>query len=1062
MRPLWNSGVLRKEPESRPPWPIIGIVAFAIAGVWAVPSLASDDHFESKIRPLLIERCLKCHDAKESKGGLRLDSRDGFLKGGQSGPAINLEKPRESLLIQAILHLNGLEMPPDGRLQARQIEDLAKWIEIGMPWPGAAISPGPPPSAKTHITPMAPNASALNAHLQLWLRADALELEPQSPVFIWPDSSGRGHDVSATKGTRAGGTGLPGTFQRHSTIMGRPAVHFDDNTGLAGSPDHRLSLNGDAALTVMIVMNLEKPTSSPKHATVFGIGDPAYPQDPGHPMAGLIEIDEPNQHSIDFAGGWGHDATFENSSFLPHYGRPVALTITKQPGSIRDTTRFYLNGQPIGLAAGANNLGDVAIPNIQHRTDIGVFLGKAVGFCGSIAGDIGEVIVFDRVLTDSERNQVEAYVADKYGLMLKTPVQDIASRAYTDSERSHWAYQPLRPSIDANNEARPPDNRSGRMVDALVAASLSSSGVPFPAAIDRTRWLRRVTLDLTGLPPTYEETSAFENDRSETAFQTVADRLLNSPRYGEHMARQWLDAVRFAETTANDANAVMRYAWRYRNYVIDAFNNDLPYDRFLVEQIAGDLIPVADSTAETARRIIATGFLMVGPKALAETDKEQSRLDIVDDQIDVIGRSMLGLTLACARCHDHKFDAIRAADYYAIAGILRSTEPFQDENRNATMWWEYPVLGPDEQPLTVMAPKESIPRNLRVHLRGNRFTLGSLVPRDVLGILSSPDHVRDGQLQPVHIDPHQTSSGRLELAQWIASPANPLTSRVLVNRIWQHHFGKGIVGTSDNFGTRGERPAAPELLDALAAHLIAQGWSTKAIHREIVLSKAYQMQNIQTLAATQDTKQTVSWPNWLRNRRRLRAEELRDAILATSGQLDTAPGTSESGEFLFEKAEDIKAKIRPNRVASDDPFYTTFRKRSIYLPIVRNMLPDVLALFDAADPNGVTTLRNETTVPGQGLFLLNHPFVVEQSKCFALRILSDTPTDSIVDRIQTAHRIALARNATEQELVDGETFIARIQNLSVKENASSQDATLVAWQSYCQTLLCSNEFLYVE
>ncbi len=608
----------------------------------------------------------------------------------------------------------------------------------------------------------------------------------------------------------------------------------------------------------------------------------------------------------------------------------------------------------------------------------------------------------------------------------------------------------------------------------------------YPTADKRTL-LRRVTFDLTGLPPTPEEVDAFLADDSPQAFEKVVNRLLDSPHYGERWARHWLDVVRYAESTANDANAVMRFAWRYRNYVIDAFNRDLPYDQFLIEQLAGDLLPPTDSVETNTRRIIATGYLMIGPKALAETDKEQSRLDIVDDQIDVTGRAMLGLTIACARCHDHKFDAIRTTDYYALAGIFRSTEPFQNEVRNATMWWEFPVpQGEGKEPITVMAPKDSVPRNLRVHLRGNRFTLGATVPRGFLAILASgaasaPRSSHSADQGPYEIDPGAdatrlanavTSSGRLELAKWIASPTNPMTARVMVNRIWQHHFGQGLVATSDNFGTRGERPSNPELLDWLAARFVASGWRIKELHRLMVLSAVYQQSGVEGTERTKGTKEGLAEKSLssLRSlssfesrliRRRLSAEELRDAMLAVSGKLDRTPGSNESGEFLVSKAENIGAMILPNRVAADDPYYTTFAKRSIYLPIVRNMLPDVLALFDAADPNGVTTQRNETTVASQSLFLLNSPFVRDQSRAFAERLLSDN-SQSDSQRIEQAHRLAFGRAATPDEQAQASDFLASYMNSPSIQNRLLATNRLAAWQSYCQSLLCSNEFLYVD
>ena len=535
----------------------------------------------------------------------------------------------------------------------------------------------------------------------------------------------------------------------------------------------------------------------------------------------------------------------------------------------------------------------------------------------------------------------------------------------------------------------------------------------------------------------------------------MVTRLLDSPQYGERWARHWLDVVRYADTTANDANAVMRYAWRYRNYVIDAFNRDLPYDQFLIEQLAGDLLPPADDLDTRIRRAIAPGFLMVGPKALAETDKEQSRLDIVDDQIDVVGRAMLGLTLACARCHDHKFDAIRAVDYYALAGIFRSTEPFKDEARNSSMWWEFPLFQPPgEKPFMVMAPQETTPRNLHVHLRGNRFTLGPVVPRGFLQVVAPESPT----IAPSH-------SGRLELAYWIADSKNPLTARVMVNRIWQHHFGRGLVATSDNFGTRGERPTHPELLDYLAAEFVKNGWSIKKLHRLIVLSSTYREQSQRSDTAHESDSEN-RWLSHFPGKRRLdAAEELRDAILAVSGQLDRAPGTTEAADILWKEAEilDEKRGFAPNRLKGDHPFYSEFRKRSIYLPVVRNMLPDVLALFDGADPNNVTAVRNDTTVPSQALYLLNSSFVREQSRHFAARVLADDKA-SDDDRCQLAHRLALARPASTDELVASRGFIEAYLAATIAQARPESEYSRLSrrGRAYCQSLLCSNEFLYVE
>jgi cytochrome c553 len=626
-------------------------------------------------------------------------------------------------------------------------------------------------------------------------------------------------------------------------------------------------------------------------------------------------------------------------------------------------------------------------------------------------------------------------------------VLDPSRVSFTSEQKAFWAFQPVKP-------ATPPPVRDERWVktpvDRFVLARLETAGITPATQADKRTLIRRVSYDLTGLPPTPGEIDAFLKDEHPDAFEKVVNRLLDSPHYGERWGRHWLDIVRYAETTANDANAVMRYAWRYRDYVVQSFNSDKPYDQFVVEQLAGDLLPPTGNLTRDAEAVIATGFLMIGPKALAETDKEQSRRDIIDDQLDTTGRAFLGLTLGCARCHDHKFDPIPAVDYYSLAGIFRSTEVFLDENRNATMWQEWPLLKlPGEQPVMVMAPKESRPTNLHVALRGNYQNAGILAPRRFLQVLAGEGHA------PLTT----TQSGRLELARWIASKQNPLTARLQVNRVWQHHFGTGLVSTSDNFGARGEKPSHPELLDYLAAEFVANGWSVKKLHRLILLSNVYQTSSKadeKALRADSNNRLLSHFP-----RRRLDAESIRDSLLFVSGRLDPAVGGSESGELLFKEAEDINSRIRPNRVQTDHPIYTTSVRRSIYLPVVRNAIPDVISLFDGADPNGVTAIRNDTTVASQALFLLNHPFIREQSRYFAKRLLGE---DKVTDdkRVAIGYRLALGREPLSTEVREVTEFLAEYQKKVLERGAKPEEARLIAWQSFCQTLFCRNEFLYVE
>ncbi len=621
---------------------------------------------------------------------------------------------------------------------------------------------------------------------------------------------------------------------------------------------------------------------------------------------------------------------------------------------------------------------------------------------------------------------------------------------FTPEQRAFWAFQPVRdrtpPAVRDASWGRSP-------LDRFVLAGLEEHGLRLSPEADPRTLIRRVTFDLIGLPPTPEEVEAFAKEaaaKPQAAYEALVERLLASPHYGERWGRHWLDVARYADTTANDANAVMRYAWRYRDYVVAAFNDDLPYDQFVTEQLAGDLQPRTDDVALTTRRVIATGLLMLGPKALAETDKEQSRLDIVDEQIDVTGRTFLGLTLGCARCHDHKFDPFPTTDYYALAGIFRSTEPFRDEARNASMWQEWPLdQGPGRPPLLVMAPKEGKPTDLRVHKRGNRHNLGDIVPRRFPQILTPADR------QPVFGD----TSGRLELARWIASADNPLTARVMVNRIWQHHFGVGLVATSDNFGTRGAAPTHPELLDWLAAHFVESGWSVKAMHRLILTSSTYRQASAGREPPGTDPTNRLLW----RMPRRLDAESLRDAILAVSGRLDRTVGGDEASEFLFHEGEVIdKARdfFRPNQVRPEHPYYTQSRRRSLYLPVVRNGLPDVLALFDAADPNAVTAVRTDTTTPPQALFLMNHPFVRESAVAFARRLLASAEDD--VGRVRTGYVLALGREPLSQEMTDTLDFLKAYQGLAVSRGRSEVAAREAAWQSFCQSLFCRNEFLYVD
>ena len=856
-----------------------------------------------------------------------------------------------------------------------------------------------------------PNSPGLKPHLQLWLRADSLKLQKGAAVNLWPDQSGRGHDLAPTQGIRRNGAGTAPTWEERSGISGRPAVRFRPGNGMAGSPDHPLALKGNAALTIVIVGKFLPHNSRPPFDNVLFIGDPAGEGtgNPGRPTAALIEIDRSKgEASLDFAGGWSHDAKFGARGMAPLQAGPVILTFVKPPGPMTNVRVFH-NGTPGPPPAGTS-----AALDLKHRTDVGVSIGRAATWGGSINTELAEVIVFNKALAEAERKALETTLGKRYNLSANREKEIAgATRRFTPAQKAHWAFQPVKrpepPPVKDTAWVKTP-------IDRFVLAKLEQSSQKPGPSLEPLALLRRVTFDLTGLPPTPAEIDAFEKHilrNPKSAFETVVDHLLASPHYGERWGRRWMDVARYADTTANDGNFIMRQAWRYRDWIVDALNDDLPYDQFIVQQLAGDLLPAKDARAKL-RQTIATGFLMVGPKALAETDKEQVKLDIADEQMDVTGRAFLGLTIACARCHDHKFDPIPTVDYYSLAGIFRSTEMFSDLVRNASKWMEYDLpSGDGKTKVKVMAPRDGPVVDLRVHRRGDRHNLGGLAPRRFLQVLAGEGHA------PVRTH----GSGRLELARWIASQENPLTARVMVNRLWAGHFGKAIVASADNFGMDGDAPADPALLDWLTAEFVAGGWSLKKMHRLMVLSNAYRQTRLQ----------------------RLDAEQIRDAMLAASGQLSRKLGGNEITEKAFAAGENIDEKRNVVSASTINSRWEGFEsnRRSLYLPVVRNGQPDILALFDAADANQVVTARGETTVASQAAYLLNNPFVRKQAGHLAALLQREAADDAA--RVQLLWRRCLGRPPSEAELREAQAF-----------------AKAASWEELCQAVFCLNEFVFLK
>jgi hypothetical protein len=797
--------------------------------------------------------------------------------------------------------------------------------------------------------------------------------------------------------------------------------------------------------------------------------------------------------------------------------------------------------------------------------------------------------------------------------------------------RRFWAFQPPRrqPAAPVKRADWPRND-----IDRFILAKLEANGLHPSADADRGTLLRRAYFDLIGLPPTPEQVDAFMKDESTGAFAKVIDELLASPHFGERWGRHWLDVARFAESSGGGRSLLFKDAWRYRDYVIESFNTNKPYNRFVVEQIAGDLMP-ASTPDERRRQLTATTFLALGPTNYERQDKDALEMDVVDEQLDTMGRAFLGMTIGCARCHDHKFDPIPTRDYYALAGILHSSQTLIHDN--VSRWVEQPLpMTPRQEAALrkfegeVAALKEQIKLAKAVEQKAGKLVAstakGVIAAADLPGVVwddsqakkvgewtrskYSGTYIGDGYLHdgnadkgkktltfvpelprsgrydvrlaysagsnraakvPVHIlhldgefsgfvneqedpsidgrfvslgtfrfdksgqwyviisnentaghvvvdavqflpeemleakpavDRKQTDSkkleaelkkltdngpsrpmamsvregnriedcaicirgsilnrgekvprgflqvatmgqppaipagesGRRQLGEWLASSHNPLTARVMVNRIWHYLFGAGLVRTVDVFGTTGEPPSHPELLDHLVIEFMDNGWSVKQLIRKIMLSRTYQ----QSSTIPPEHRNADPENRWLghMNRRRLDAEAIRDSILSVSGRLDRSlggpnvkKGTTNEYQYQF-----------------DDT------RRSVYTPVLRNRLLELFEVFDFADPNLVGGRRNVSTVATQALYLTNSPFVMEQARHAARKALA-APIRSDAERVARVYREALGRLPTDREQQLAMKFIA---------TAAGTEERLQAWAGFYQALFGCIDFRYVD
>ena len=818
------------------------------------------------------------------------------------------------------------------------------------------------------------------------------------------------------------------------------------------------------------------------------------------------------------------------------------------------------------------------------------------------------------------------------------PANSVRNGGANRHQTEHWAFRPV-------SDPEPPNVENPDWIhspiDNFILAKLEQKGLEPAPAVDRLTLLRRTKFDLHGLPPSKWEIDEFGLETGPGALARLTDRLLASPRYGERWGRHWLDVARYADSTGLDEDLPFPSSWRYRDYVIGAFNRDLPYDQFVREQIAGDLIPAEKPGNVNVPGIVATGFLALGPRAVAQIDKMRLTYDVIDEQIDTLSKTFMGLTISCARCHDHKFDPISTKDYYSLASIFASTRNFEDIKPPGTVVSKlhfeplvpkeifqdykdhqekikekgleieaiievevardaakrlYPRLpafmvaawkvyergsiledvaqreGLDEkvleawidylQPSTEFRPylkrwhqadgsdlravseeyekifrASADPWNDRLRKwakevddavrEGNalpdkpefigqdairpedRFFLevsfsgddreapfaftkeeqdssltgeskervlrlreeldalkrasppeppmacavaeGKMVDQRVFvrGIHSNPGTKVHKQFPVVLAGASQTpvtdGSGRKELAAWLVRPSQVLTSRVIVNRIWQWHFGEGLVRTPNNFGTNGEDPTHPELLDYLARRFVESGWSIKSLHRLILLSSTYQMSSL-----VDEEGREADPENRLLARfsaRMLSVEEMRDALLTLDGSLDLTMGGTLWPER--EKWEGGRPPpIKPEQV----------RRRTVYLPIIRNKMPSVLRLFDFADSATSSGKRSRSNTAPQALFMMNSDFLYERSLSFAKFLSTSRGYESDSLRIERAYLSALTRRPETEELKFGLNYLADYPSSGPDDSNPGLDA----WQSLARMLMVSNEFHFVR
>lgn len=824
------------------------------------------------------------------------------------------------------------------------------------------------------------------------------------------------------------------------------------------------------------------------------------------------------------------------------YGCHSAKTGATKGGLMVDTKDSLLMGGDSGPAIVPGELDESLLWSSINHEDYNMPPGKMLS---------------DKVIADF-KTWIEMGAPDPRNMKV-TEIKSEITAEDVEKGREFWAFKPpALPSIPKLKNESWAENE----IDHFVLAKLEANKLQPTDDADAETILRRLTFGLVGLPPTPSQVAWMKQNYArdpKSAIAKVTDQLLDSEQFGERWGRHWLDIARYGESTGREVNITFPNAWRYRDYVIDSFNEDKPYDRFVQEQIAGDLLPVK-TDRQWAENLVATGFLAIGPKTLTEQNGRQFRLDVIDEQVDVASRAILGVSIACARCHDHKFDPIPQSDYYAMSGIFENTSTHYGtidtlQNRRPSNLIVLPVEDPEVKkkklsrseikalqekleetqskfreaararqqmrkngssnsdagrPLLSVARLSSQSAALKAKLEsyddeGNPYTyamgvqeVDKLVETRLLGRgeFDQPGQVVERGFPQVMCDEpvklNANSSGRLELAKWMGSADNPLTARVMVNRIWQYMMGQAIVRTPENFGATGQTPTHPELLDWLAVKFVQEGWSVKKLIREIATSHVYRTDSKYDAASFNfdPTNELI----WRFEPRRLDAESLRDSILAISGKLDkqrpygsiasiAGDGLVRDGSVLSlsdpsnaggkqqrsnrrrgQKNQDMMSNIADAMIQRAGGSRTTLDQpveyRSVYLPVVRDSVTRSMDVFDFAESTMIVGKRETSNTPDQGLYFLNNKFVIDQSEKFARRLMDDHA--DVESQVRGAFVLAYGREAKQGEVSAAREFYERFEVSDAKYRRDHGSTAMKKLSALCQGILASAEFRFLN